>query len=163
MTIITISRGSYSAGKEVAEKVAKRLEYECISREVLLEASPEISLSKSGTPTSFTNPNEIIVFSFSATNTGNVSLSAPFTLSDPMLDELECKYPEMLMPSASFTCVGYHRIQSSDIGNTMQNCATVSGLYNDNTVTSAEACTDIYFEPPREPEPDLPPPPDIEH
>ena len=49
MAIITISRGSYSKGKEVAEKVAERLGYECISREVILDASdrfhiPEIKL-----------------------------------------------------------------------------------------------------------------------
>lgn len=49
MAIITISRGSYSKGKEVAEKVAQRLGYDCISREVLVEASerfniPEIKL-----------------------------------------------------------------------------------------------------------------------
>ncbi|MEW6079186.1 MAG: cytidylate kinase-like family protein [Thermodesulfobacteriota bacterium] len=49
MPIITISRGSYSRGKEVAEKVAARLGYECISRDVLIEASeifniPEIRL-----------------------------------------------------------------------------------------------------------------------
>jgi len=49
MAIITISRGSYSKGKEVAEKVAARLGYECISREVLLDASgrfdiPEVKL-----------------------------------------------------------------------------------------------------------------------
>lgn len=35
MAIITISRGSYSKGKEVAEKVAEKLGYECISRDVL--------------------------------------------------------------------------------------------------------------------------------
>jgi len=39
MSIITISRGSYSRGKEVAEKVAAALGYQCISRDVLLEAS----------------------------------------------------------------------------------------------------------------------------
>lgn len=49
MPIITISRGSYSRGKEVAEKLAQKLQYECVSREILLEASeefniPEISL-----------------------------------------------------------------------------------------------------------------------
>lgn len=49
MAIITISRGSYSKGKEVAEKVAARLDYDCISRDVLLEASdyfhiPEVKL-----------------------------------------------------------------------------------------------------------------------
>jgi cytidylate kinase len=49
MGIITVARGSYSYGQEVAEKVAKTLGYECISREVILEASemfniPEIKL-----------------------------------------------------------------------------------------------------------------------
>lgn len=49
MSIITISRGSYSKGKEVAEHVASRLGYSCISRDVLVEASehfniPEIKL-----------------------------------------------------------------------------------------------------------------------
>ncbi len=51
MSIITISRGSYSKGKEVAEKVAQQLGYECIARRILLEASenynvPEIRLSR---------------------------------------------------------------------------------------------------------------------
>jgi cytidylate kinase len=44
MAIITISRGSYSKGKQIAEKVAKTLGYECISREVLLEASTEFNI-----------------------------------------------------------------------------------------------------------------------
>ena len=49
MALITISRGSYSKGKIIAEEVAKELGYECVSREVLLEASehfnvPEIKL-----------------------------------------------------------------------------------------------------------------------
>ncbi|MBW1960145.1 MAG: cytidylate kinase-like family protein [Deltaproteobacteria bacterium] len=44
MGIITISRGSYSYGKEIAEKVATRLGYGCISREVLLEASKDFNI-----------------------------------------------------------------------------------------------------------------------
>src|SRR3972149_1794608 len=49
MGCITISRGSYSYGKEIAEKVAARLNYECVGRDALLEASetfniPEIKL-----------------------------------------------------------------------------------------------------------------------
>ncbi|BCS95189.1 phospholipid-binding protein [Desulfoluna limicola] len=51
MSIITISRSFCSKGKVVAEKVAETMGYECISREVLLEASeqfnvPEIKLAK---------------------------------------------------------------------------------------------------------------------
>ena len=44
MSIITISRGSYSRGKEVAEKIAQRLGYECVSRDVLIEASDEFNI-----------------------------------------------------------------------------------------------------------------------
>lgn len=44
MAIITVSRGSYSKGKEVAEKVAQRLGYACISRDLLLEASSQFNI-----------------------------------------------------------------------------------------------------------------------
>jgi cytidylate kinase len=49
MSIVTISKVSYSRGTEIAEKVAEQLGYECVSREVLIEASedfdvPEVKL-----------------------------------------------------------------------------------------------------------------------
>jgi cytidylate kinase len=44
MAIVTISRGSYSRGKEVAEKLAVALGYECISRDILLEASEQFNI-----------------------------------------------------------------------------------------------------------------------
>lgn len=44
MAIITISRGSYHRGREVAEKLAEKLGYECVSREILLEASQEYNI-----------------------------------------------------------------------------------------------------------------------
>lgn len=39
MAIITISRGTFSGGKALAECVAERLDYRCISREVLVKAA----------------------------------------------------------------------------------------------------------------------------
>ena len=44
MSIVTISRGSYSRGKMVAEQLAKALSYECISREIILEASEHFNI-----------------------------------------------------------------------------------------------------------------------
>jgi len=49
MGVITISRGSYCKGKEIAEKLAQKLGYECISRNLILETSvhfniPEVKL-----------------------------------------------------------------------------------------------------------------------
>lgn len=52
MAIISISRACSSRGKEVAERVAEMLGYQCVSREILTEASwffgvPETKLRKS--------------------------------------------------------------------------------------------------------------------
>lgn len=44
MAIITISRGSYSKGRETAEKLAEKLGYDCIGRRVLIEASKEFNI-----------------------------------------------------------------------------------------------------------------------
>jgi cytidylate kinase len=44
MAIITISRGTYSFGKEIAEHVAQRLGYTCISRDLLLETSEQFNI-----------------------------------------------------------------------------------------------------------------------
>lgn len=44
MSIVTISRGSYTKGKEIAERVAAKLGYECLSRDVLLEASEQFNI-----------------------------------------------------------------------------------------------------------------------
>jgi cytidylate kinase len=44
MPIVTVSRGAYSRGEEVAEKVAQKLGYGCVSQEVLIEASEEFNV-----------------------------------------------------------------------------------------------------------------------
>lgn len=44
MSIITISRGSYSKGKEIAVKVAEKLGYTAVSREIIIAASEEFNI-----------------------------------------------------------------------------------------------------------------------
>ena len=39
MAIITVSRGTYTGGQTVAQQLAERLGFECLSREELMEAS----------------------------------------------------------------------------------------------------------------------------
>jgi cytidylate kinase len=45
VAIITISRGSLSGGRAVAECLARRLEYPCLGREVLQEAAEQLHVS----------------------------------------------------------------------------------------------------------------------
>ena len=44
MGIITISRGSCSRGKEIAQRLSQKIGYECISRAVLLKASKDFDI-----------------------------------------------------------------------------------------------------------------------
>jgi cytidylate kinase len=46
MSIIAISRGKYSGGEALAARVAERLGYRCISREVILEAARGSGISE---------------------------------------------------------------------------------------------------------------------
>ncbi|MFH1991424.1 MAG: cytidylate kinase-like family protein [Pseudomonadota bacterium] len=46
MAIITISRGCFSHGQEIAEKVAEMLGYECVSREILVDAAQLFNVSE---------------------------------------------------------------------------------------------------------------------
>jgi len=46
MSVITISRGSYSKGKEIAERLSHNLGYECVSRDILLETSAHFNISE---------------------------------------------------------------------------------------------------------------------
>ena len=45
MSVIVISKGSYSHGGEVARKVAQRLSYGCISRDILISTSKRFNIS----------------------------------------------------------------------------------------------------------------------
>jgi cytidylate kinase len=60
MSIVTISRGSYSRGKEVAEKLAERMGYPCISRDVLLEASEEFDIPEIKLVRALHNPARVL-------------------------------------------------------------------------------------------------------
>ena len=44
MAIITISRGTFSGGKAVAEELSRKLGYPCISKEIILDAAEEFGI-----------------------------------------------------------------------------------------------------------------------
>ncbi len=46
MSVIVISKGSYSHGNEVAAKVAQRLDLKCISRDLLIGASKKFNIAE---------------------------------------------------------------------------------------------------------------------
>jgi len=60
MAIVTISRGSYTRGRLVAEKLAERMDYELVSREVLIEASEHFNTSEIRLERALHNPLSVL-------------------------------------------------------------------------------------------------------
>ena len=118
---------------------------------VYLEALPELTLSKSADRNIFTYKGQLITYTFKLTNIGNVTIHPPFEPDDPGLEAWECPN-EPLLPGEWFNCTGEYYVGEDDIGATLENCATVMGIYRDSPVRSNEACTHVLYVPPEEPE-----------
>ena len=115
---------------------------------VTLEAAPALELTKGADPTVFSKTGTLIRYTFNVTNTGNVPIEGPFEIQDEMLDQQEC--PEgPLEPGATLTCLGYYSTVFGDLNNTITNCARARGYYLGGPVRSPEACTSLYYQPPR--------------
>jgi hypothetical protein len=125
---------------------------------VTLEVNPELDLSKSADPTIFTKAGTLVRYDFLVTNNGNVTIDGPFELQDPLLDQQECP-ADSLAPGASMTCVGYYLTREGDVNDTINNCARVRGYYLGGPVRSPEACTNVYYQEPKEKEPEPEPVP----
>ncbi|MGD2252553.1 MAG: hypothetical protein PVF70_06525 [Anaerolineales bacterium] len=114
--------------------------------EILLEASPSLSLEKSANRSIYTHVWELIIYTYSVENSGNVPIEGPFVVQDQMLDEWNCPETVSLGPGESLVCLGYYRTR--DPLDTIANCATVDGTYQGATIASNEACAQVFYEPP---------------
>ena len=139
------------------------------SAEIFLEpANPALTLLKTAAPTVFTKAGDLVKFSFVVTNTGDVPLNLPISIDDSLeLSDFVCDTFDSLVPGDSFGCSGWYVTRSTDVNNTVTNCATASGTFTRLTdiqfytynVISNESCVDVFYQAPAEkPEPEPEPP-----
>ena len=123
------------------------------SSSVLVTGLPNIRLSISASPNPATTLGTVVNYTYTVTNTGSLSLTAPFTVTDD-------KYPTLvdcsgatspLAPGASTTCTHSHTVTQVDLNNgSITNTATVTGNAGANLVTSNPVyATVITYTPPR--------------
>ena len=90
-------------------------------------ATPALSLVKTGTPAKIINAGQAVVFTFTVTNTGNVTVSN-VQVNDPRLDAPAVCEATSLVPGAATTCTGTYTVQAADLhGNGLVNSASASG------------------------------------
>jgi large repetitive protein len=119
------------------------------SQAVTLPAqNPSLTLTKSAAPTTVTAAGDVITYTFSVQNTGNVTLTN-LTLSDSLLSGLNCTTIASLAPNASqsFTCTeNTYTVTQADIDTNgggdgdIDNTATVTGTTpGGGTVTDTDS------------------------
>ena len=132
--------------------------------------TPALSLTKSANPTIYSYPGQVIIYTYVVKNTGNVTLSGPFKITDNKLGSFQCGTATSLAPGASITCTKSYTIKATDIGhlpdsitkaatatdlwesqtrplcpqpNSITNTATATGKFGTTTVTSNQATATV--------------------
>ncbi len=79
--------------------------------------SPALTIAKSSTATTYSAAGASIPYSFRVTNSGNVTLTAPITVSDNKLPVVTCPAlpPGGLAPGAFITCTGTYTTTQADV------------------------------------------------
>ncbi len=100
--------------------------------------SPALSIVKSATPSTYSAVGQVVSYSFLVTNSGNVTLSGPFTVADNRTTNEACPATASLLPGASITCTASYTITQADLNvGSVTNVASASGSFNAIPVTSA--------------------------
>lgn len=114
---------------------------------VIVLQSPGIALTVSASPPIATTVGQVVAYTYTITNSGNITLKAPFSISDNKVTSVDCsKATGPLAPGASTTCTGSYTIAQSDIdAGSVIDQATASGvmLVSGQMVASGQASTTV--------------------
>src|SRR5206468_3502949 len=98
-----------------------------------------LTLAKSASPTTYSSVGTVITYTYTISNSGNVTLAGPFSISDDKLGTISCGTGP-LAPGASTSCPATHATTQADLdAGSITNVATVSG----NGVTSPSATATV--------------------
>ncbi len=111
-----------------------------------LAQTPELTLAKVGAPQTFAVVGETITYTYTVTNSGDVTLVAPFTINDDHIDtaDIDCSTgPATLAPGQTFDCTADYTITQADVdAGQVTNEATVAAATTDGTPVSSPPVTE---------------------
>ncbi len=114
------------------------------STTVTFKAQPSWTLTKVADPTSYTAAGQAIAYSYTLTNTGNVSISG-ITVSDDKIATVTCAATTLAI-GASTTCSGVYSTAAADVtAGSLTNHATAHGTPASGILTDAKAQATITF------------------
>ena len=138
----TITQADLNAGSvtNIAQAHAGGTDSNTDTETVTAVQSPALTLVKTATPTTYDEVGDVISYSFLLTNSGNVTLVAPFTITDDKaLDEACPAIPTSLAPEDSITCTASYTITQTDLDTgEVTNTAQGHGFFGITPIDSNE-------------------------
>jgi uncharacterized repeat protein (TIGR01451 family) len=105
--------------------------------------SPALLLSKSALPLIYTAVGDTVTYTYVLTNSGNVTLVAPFTITDDKVSVLP-SIVGVLAPSASISFTAAHVMTQADVAaGTVTNTAVGHGTFGEVQVDSNQATATV--------------------
>ncbi len=115
------------------------------SADVPVDQVAALSILKSVTEPTYSVIGDLLHYSYLVTNTGNVTLSGPFSVSDDRSTNVACPARTSLAPSASLTCNATYTVNQADLdAGAVTNNASAHGSFNSLPVTSATGTLTIH-------------------
>ena len=142
----TVTQGDLDAGSvnNTAYATDGTTNSEPDSETVTAVKMPALTIVKTATPATYSTVGTVISYSYLVTNSGNVTLSGPFTVSDDKATDESCP-ARLALPRASITCTASYTITQADLdAGSVTNIAsatngTVTSPTDTETVTAVEA------------------------
>ncbi|MBI3162059.1 MAG: pilus assembly protein [Chloroflexi bacterium] len=110
---------------------------------ITTDALPAISLEKEGVPSATSKVGNTITYTYTITNTGNVTLGPSFSIVDQTetgILPVDCSGATAIAPGDSTPCSNTNQVTQEDVDRrTMTNTAIASVVYDGDTVLSNEA------------------------
>ncbi len=137
----TVTQADIDAGgvTNIASATSGDITSDTDSVEISGSQLPALSIEKSSDNTSIATAGETVVYSYLITNTGNVTFTAPVSVSDDKIADVICPAipAQGLIPGASLTCSAQYIVLQADIdAGGVTNIASASAELNGETVSS---------------------------
>src|SRR5262249_30665758 len=96
--------------------------------------TPALTLVKSASPLSYDHVGQLITYTYKVTNTGNVTLSGPFTVNDDTVT-VTCPSVAPPGPAGPLTCTATHPVAQADLdaGSIVNVASTTNGVVTSPT------------------------------
>ncbi len=92
------------------------------------QANPALLIVKNVEESSYDEVDDVLHYSYLVINTGNVTLSGPFTVEDDRANDESCPATDSLAPGGSITCTASYTITQGDLdAGSVTNTASAQG------------------------------------